>query len=97
MSLRDVMTLVSVPVAEEIRAPFAQRLEGLRDDLNSHQVDDCLALVRGSPTLVELLCVAYVVNGGILLRSRAEPADIDMESFEQELLQGMSPRGDADP
>ena len=89
------MTVVNSPVAEEIRAPFMQRLEALRDDLNTENIDDCLRLVKESPTLIELLCAAYVVNGGILLRSATQPRDdIDMDGFERELLESMSPTAD---
>ena len=97
---KDAMIQIHKPAAPELTRGFKEQLLfiKLRFKHTSTTVTSCLAGLGESPTLLELLAAAFVVNGGILFKysldSDGSDSDIqpdgDLSSFIKE-IEGISP------
>lgn len=97
---KDAMTQIHNPAPTELTRGFKEQMLFIKHRFKhtSTAVTSCLSALGESPTLLELLAAAFVVNGGILFKysldsegsdSDTHP-DVDLTSFIKE-IEGISP------
>jgi hypothetical protein len=82
---RYALSQVNKPASGELVTGFKEKIEFIkaRYKHSEKSVSSCLAGLGGSPTLLELLVAAFVVNGGILFKHG--PSVEEEEQDENEL------------
>lgn len=97
----DAMRQVSREAPPELVNGFRDKMRSIQSQYKhtDSTVQSCLDGLSATPTLLELLTAAFVVNGGVLFKYDLDPEDTEQEftSFIREMEDGLKETGSAHP